>query len=167
MTDDPDRPADVHVRTGDGTPVPELTDALLTKILDEPRSPRDPSIELERGAHDYLRARLLPDGMYELEYCAGDATEIFQMYTSDARMLRDVMFAWIDENPWWRESVAWYRVDPAVEEVRSVLREFDDLLGGLSVLDDIGSSMDDALARADELLADADDPDDQADGRTS
>lgn len=133
--------------------MPELTDALLTEILDEPPHPRPPSIEVERGAHDYIRARLLADGMYELEYCAGEATELFQMYTSDARMVRDVMFAWIEENPWWRESVAWYRVDPAVEEVRSVLREFDDLLGGLTVLDDIESSMDDALARADELLA--------------
>lgn len=153
MTDDPDRPADVHVRTGDGTRVPELTDDLLTELLGEPPDPAGPFIVLNRGDHDYLQTRLLPDGVYEIEHRADGSDEQFQMYTSDARLVRDVMWAWVDEDPWWRDAVAWYRVDPAVAEVQSVLRDFEGLLGGISVLDGIEAAMDDALARADELLA--------------
>ncbi|WP_433664824.1 hypothetical protein ACQPW1_23310 [Nocardia sp. CA-128927] len=153
MTDDPDRPADVHVRTGDGTPVPELTDDLLTELLDEPPDPECPFIVINRGDHEYIQTRLLPDGVYEIEHRADASDEQFQVYTPDARLVRDVMWAWVDEDPWWRDAVAWYRVDPAVAEVQSVLRDFDDLLGGMAVLDGIQASMDDAMARADELLA--------------
>ncbi|MFG1796109.1 hypothetical protein [Nocardia sp. NPDC049149] len=153
MTDDPDR-ADVHVRTGDGTPVPDLTDDLLSEMLDEPPDPECPFIVINRGDHEYIQTRLLPDGVYELEHRAADADGLFQMYTPDARHVRDVMWAWVDQNPWWRDAVAWYPVDPAVAEVQSMLHEFDDLLGGISVLDGIEATMDDALARADELLAD-------------
>ncbi|GAA5090233.1 hypothetical protein [Nocardia iowensis] len=153
MTDDLDRAAEVHVRTGAGTPVPELTDALLTELLDDPPDPQCPAILINRGDHAYIRARLLPDGVYELEHRADGADEQFQMYTPDARLVRDVMWAWVDENPWWRDGVAWYRVDPAVAEVQSALREFEDLLGDMSVLDGIQETMDDAMARADELLA--------------
>ncbi|WP_107656309.1 hypothetical protein [Nocardia suismassiliense] len=153
MTDDPDRPADVHVRTGAGTPVPELTDDVLTGMLDEPPDPECPCIVIDRGDHDYIQTRLLPDGVYEIEHRGGGSDELFQMYTSDARLVRDVMWAWVDDDPWWRDTVAWYRVDPAVAEVQSVLHDFEDLLGGVSVLDGIEAAMDDAMARADELLA--------------
>lgn len=153
MTDDPDRPADAHVRTGAGTPVPELTDDLLAAMLDEPPDPECPFIVINRGEHAYIQTRLLPDGVYEIEHRADGSAELFQVYTPDARLVRDVMWAWLDEDPWWHDAVAWYRVDPAVAEVQSVLRDFDDLLGGIDVLDGIQASMDDALARADELLA--------------
>jgi hypothetical protein len=98
VTDDPDR-ADVHVRTGDGTPVPDLTDDLLAELLDDPPDPDCPFIMINRGDHEYIQTRLLPDGVYELEHRAAGADGLFQMYTSDARHVRDVMWAWVDENP--------------------------------------------------------------------
>lgn len=153
VNDDPDRHADVHVRMGDGTTLPALTDPLLDDLLREPPDPKYPAIVVERGEHAYIQARLLPDGVYELEHRATGSDECFQMYTPDAKFVRDVMWAWIDENAWWRESVGWYRVDPAVAELEAARRELSGLLDGLSVMDGIESVMDDALSRADELLA--------------
>ncbi|WP_433205366.1 hypothetical protein ACQP1G_17880 [Nocardia sp. CA-107356] len=160
VNDDRDRHADVHVRTGDGTTLPALTDPLLDDLLHEPPDPECPAIVVSRGDHAYIQARLLPDGVYELEHRADGADECHQIYTPDARLVRDVMWAWIDEDPWWRDSVGWYRVDPAVAELEATRRELSGLLDGLSVMDGIESAMDDALARADELLA-MDLPDDE------
>jgi hypothetical protein len=153
VNDDPDRHADVHVRTGDGTTLPALTDPLLDDLLREPSDPHYPSIVLSRGDHDYIQARLLPDGVYELEYRADGSDDRFQMYTPDGRLVRDVLWAWVDANTWWCDSVAWYRLDPAIAELEATRRELAGLLDGLSVMDTMESAMDDALARADELLA--------------
>ncbi|WP_157124036.1 hypothetical protein [Nocardia pseudovaccinii] len=153
VNDDPDRHAEVHVRTGDGTTLPALTDPLLDDLLREPPDPEYPAIVVERGEQAYIQARLLPDGVYELEHRAAASDECFQIYTPDAKFVRDVMWAWIDENAWWRESVGWYRLDPAVAELEAARRELSGLLDGLSVMDGIESAMDDALSRADELLA--------------
>lgn len=133
--------------------MPELTDDVLTELFDEPPDPECPFIVINRGDDAYIQTRLLPDGVYEIEHRAAGSDEHFQVYTPDARLVRDVMFAWVDENPWWCDAVAWYRVDPAVAEVQSVLRDFESLLGGMSVLDGIEATMDDAMARADALLA--------------
>ena len=153
VNDEPDRHADVHVRTGDGTILPALTDPLLDDLLGEPSHPPYPANVVSRGEHAYIQARMLPDGVYELEHRADGTDECYQMYTPDARLVRDVMWAWIDENLWWRDRVGWYRVDPAVAELEATRRELSGLLDGLSVMDGIESAMDDALARADELLA--------------
>lgn len=153
VNDDLDRHADVHARTGDGTTLPALTDPLLDDLLREPSAAKYPAIVVERGEQAYIQARLLPDGVYELEHRATGSDESFQMYTPDAELVRDVMWAWIDEDAWWRDGVGWYRVDPAVAELEAARRELSDLLDGLSVMDGIESAMDDALNRADELLA--------------
>ncbi|MGY4099058.1 hypothetical protein ACW2Q0_05765 [Nocardia sp. R16R-3T] len=153
VNDDPDRHADVHVRTGDGTTLPALTDPLLDELLREPRDPKYPAIVVQRGEHAYIQARLLPDSVYELEQRAAGSDERFQLYTPDAQLVRDVMWAWIDENAWWRDGVGWYRVDPLVAELEAARRELSGLLDGLSVMNGIESAMDDVLNRADELLA--------------
>ncbi|MFD0363368.1 hypothetical protein ACFQZZ_18130 [Nocardia sp. GCM10030253] len=152
MSDDPDPHADVHVRTGDGITVPQLTDPLLDDLLSAPPDPECPFIAISRD-DDYIQTRRLPDGVYELEHRAGSPDGLFQMYTPDAGLVRDVMWAWIDSNPWWRDGVAWFPVDPAIAELETTRRELEGLLDGFTVMDDIQSSMDAALARADELLA--------------
>ncbi|MEU6191751.1 hypothetical protein [Nocardia sp. NPDC047038] len=156
-------PTDVRIRTGDGTQLPELTEEALGDLLGEPAGPEDAVLELSRADLHEIRARLLPDAVYELEHRAGSATESFQMYTSDPVLVRDVLWAWLCDDPWWRDSVAWFPVDPAIAELRAVQDELTGLLDGLTVMDDLTAGMDAALARADELLAselppDADDP---------
>ncbi|MFR9770044.1 hypothetical protein [Nocardia sp. SC052] len=146
-------PTDVRIRTGDGTQLPELTEKALGDLLGEPAGPEDAALELSRADLHEIRARLLPDGVYELEHRAGSATESFQMYTSDPVLVRDVLWAWLCDDPWWRDSVAWFPVDPAIAELRAVQDELTGLLDGLTVMDDLTAGMDAALARADELLA--------------
>ncbi|WP_228001116.1 hypothetical protein [Nocardia australiensis] len=153
MSDDPDRHDDVHVRTGDGATVPHLTGPLLDDLLSAPPDPGCPFLTVSRGDHDHIRARLLPDGVYELEYRAGSGDEVFQVYTPDAVLVRDVMWAWIDGDRWWRDGVAWFPVDPAIAELETTRRELEGLLDGLTVMDDIESTMDQAMARVDELMA--------------
>ncbi|MCC3332550.1 hypothetical protein [Nocardia abscessus] len=157
-------PTDVRIRTGDGTPLPDLTEDALGDLIDEPADPEHPILELSRADLHDIRARLLPDGVYELEHRAGSATETFQMYTSDPVLVRDVLWAWLSDDPWWHDSVAWFPVDPAIAELRAVQDELAGLLDGLTLMDGLTAGMDAALARADELLAlevapEADDPD--------
>ncbi|MFF7945081.1 hypothetical protein ACFZC5_35875 [Nocardia gamkensis] len=157
-------PTDVRIRTGDGTHLPELTEDALGDLLDEPAGPEHAILELSRADQHEIRAKLLPDGLYELEHRAGSATESFQMYTSDPVLVRDVLWSWLSDDPWWHESVAWFPIDPAIAELRAVQDELAGLLDGLSVMDDLTAGMDAALARADELLAldfpsNPDDPD--------
>ncbi|WP_406275010.1 hypothetical protein OH799_02250 [Nocardia sp. NBC_00881] len=153
MSTNPRRPADVRIRAGDGTPLPELTEAMLGDLLEKPPDPDCLILELSRADLHDIRARLLSDGVYELEYRAGSANESFQMYTSDAVLVRDVLRAWLSDDPWWHDAVAWYRVDPAIAELQAVQEELAGMLDGLTVLDDVTASMDAALARADELMA--------------
>ncbi|WP_327115345.1 hypothetical protein OHB12_01230 [Nocardia sp. NBC_01730] len=153
MSTHPHQPADVRIRAGDGPPLPELTQAELGDLLEEPPDPDRPILELSRADLHDIRARLLPDGVYELEHRAGSANESFQLYTSDAVLVRDVLRAWLSDDPWWHDAVAWYRVDPAIAELQAVQEELAELLDGLTMMDDLTASMDAALARADELMA--------------
>ncbi|MGY1948029.1 hypothetical protein [Nocardia asiatica] len=152
-------PTDVRIRTGDGTPLPELTEDALGDLIDEPAGAEHAILELSRAELHDIRARLLPDGVYELEHRAGSATQTFQMYTSDPVLVRDVLWAWLSDDPWWRDSVAWFPVDPAIAELRAVQDELAGLLDGLTSMDGLTAGMDTALARADELLAQAEDTD--------
>ncbi|MGK8524253.1 hypothetical protein ACRS6B_23085 [Nocardia asteroides] len=146
-------PTGVRIRTGDGTPLPELTEDALGGLLDGPAGPQHAVLELSRaGLHD-IRAGLLPDGVYELEYRAGSATESFQMYTPDPVLVRDVLWSWLSGDSWWHDAVAWFPVDPAIAELRAVHGELAGLLDGLTGLDGITADLDAALARADALLA--------------
>ncbi|WP_155980916.1 hypothetical protein [Nocardia sp. CNY236] len=146
-------PTDVRIHAGDGMPLPELTEAALGDLLDTPPGRDCPILELSRGGSHEIRAKLLPDGVYEVEHRAGSAAESFQMYTSDAALVRDVLWAWLSGDPWWRDAVAWYPVDPAIAELRAVHDELAGLLDCLIGMNDATTDMDAVLARADELLA--------------
>ncbi|MEV6278776.1 hypothetical protein [Nocardia sp. NPDC051832] len=155
---------ELRVRTGAGDDLGALTDLMLDELLDAPAAPADPFLEIERAGGRRIRARLLPDLVYQLSHHS-DAGE-FELYTSDPTLVRDILWAWVDEEPWWLDRVAWSPVDPAIAEIESMRVEMAGMLDGMSLLDDIGSTMDDALARADELLGmdwDAEDSGPQAD----
>ncbi|WP_067848898.1 hypothetical protein [Nocardia lijiangensis] len=111
-----------------------------------------PFLELARGERDWIRARHLPDGMYELQHRGVGDPRRFELYTSDHRLVRDVLCAWLDGAPGWSESAVWSPVDPAIEELEQVRNELSGLLGGLTMLDDLEAGLDLALARADELM---------------
>ncbi|MEU7767318.1 hypothetical protein AB0B25_19580 [Nocardia sp. NPDC049190] len=158
MSTPPRDSADVRIRAGDRTSLSELTEAVLGDLLDEPLDPHCPLLELSRGDLHHIRTRLLADGVYELEHRAG-STASFQLYTSDPVLVRDVLWAWLSDDPWWHTAVAWFPVDPEIAELRAVRDDLTGLLDGmtvldgLSALDDLTASMDAALARADELMA--------------
>ncbi|MEU7632213.1 hypothetical protein AB0C34_19835 [Nocardia sp. NPDC049220] len=158
MSTPPRDSTDVRIRAGDGTALPELTEAVLGDLLDEPPDPHCPILELTRGGLHDISARLLDDGVYELEHRAGSTTSS-QMYTSDPVLVRDVLWAWLCDDPWWHTAVAWFPVDPEIAELQAVRDDLTGLLdgmtvlGGLTELDDLTASMDAALARADELMA--------------
>ncbi|MGW4364180.1 hypothetical protein ACWEKT_00925 [Nocardia takedensis] len=125
-----------------------VTDGL--RDLAEGRAPR---LELARGAHEWIEATHLPDGVYRLAHRRPEDPDTHELYTGDPVLLRDICFAWIDRDPWWRERVAWSRVDPAVAELESVRGELTDFLDGFGLLDSLTGELDDAMARADDLLA--------------
>ncbi|MET8778525.1 hypothetical protein ABZV58_26270 [Nocardia sp. NPDC004654] len=143
MREDPSRPADdpdpTWVRTEFGAAVPQ-----------------HPFLELARGTGDWIRARRLPDGIYELQHRGGEDPRSFELYTSDHCLVRDLLCAWLDDAPGWSEAAVWSPVDPAIEELERVRSELSGLLGGLTMLDDLGAGLDLALARADELMGDLD-----------
>ncbi|MGV9817323.1 hypothetical protein [Nocardia xishanensis] len=111
-----------------------------------------PFLELARGERAWIRARRLPDGLYELQHRDGDDLRRFEVYTSDHCLVRDLLCAWLDGAADWSEGVIWSPVDPAIEELERVRNELSGLLGGLTLLDDLGAGLDMALARADELM---------------
>ncbi len=107
---------------------------------------------MARGEREWIRARRLSDGMYELQHRRGDDPRRFEVFTSDHCLVRDVLCAWLDDASGWSEGVVWSPVDPAIEELERVRSELSGLLGGLTMLDDLGAGLDLALARADELM---------------
>ncbi|WP_067862598.1 hypothetical protein [Nocardia shimofusensis] len=124
-----------------------------------PGDPEHTVLELARGEHHWLRARMLPEGLYELRYRDGPGDDRFELFSSDHVLVRDILFAWLDESSWWREGVAWSPIDPAISEIESVRDELSELLGGFSLLgalEDLDAGLDDALRRADELLGEPD-----------
>lgn len=125
-----------------------------------PGDPERTMLELARGEQHWLRARMLPEGLYELRCRDGSGADRFELFTSDHLLVRDILFAWLDENPWWRDAPAWSRIDPAISEIEAFRDELSELLGGFSLLgalEDLDAGLDDAMRRADELLEDAGD----------
>ncbi|MEV0247823.1 hypothetical protein AB0H76_14620 [Nocardia sp. NPDC050712] len=162
MSENADIESEIQVRATDGSTLSELTDPVLDQLIGGSPRAQDPFIEIERGSGQSIRARLLPDLVYQLTH-RNDVDEEFELYTSDPTLVRDILWAWVDEEPWWLDRVAWSPVDPAIADIEALRQEMAGMLDGMSVLDDIGATMDDALARADELLAmdwDAVDPED-------
>ncbi|WP_040796168.1 hypothetical protein [Nocardia higoensis] len=117
-----------------------------------PGDPERSVLELARGEQHWLRARMLPEGLYELRYRDGPGAERFELFSSDHVLVRDILFAWLDENPWWRDGVAWSPIDPAISEIEAVRDELADLLGGF----DLFGTLEDLDAGLDELLGEPD-----------
>lgn len=144
-----DSPA-VVVHVGDGVDAPRAVDPARPGPAPTDPAPDHPFLLLTRAGDERIQARYLDDGSYELEHTSG--SESRQLYTSDALLVRDVVWSWIQQDGWWSETVAWLTVDPAVAELRALHAELSDMLDGMSVLDAVTGELDSALARADELL---------------
>ncbi|WP_328401472.1 hypothetical protein [Nocardia sp. NBC_00403] len=107
---------------GDGTTLPYLTKELVEDLLADPPDPNNPFLVIEREEQNYVQTCLDSDGVYELEYREGSEGEHFRVHTSDRSLVRDVVWAWSTDNPWWRDAVQWRNVDLTIEEL-SRLRE--------------------------------------------
>ncbi|TDP37893.1 hypothetical protein DFR75_104245 [Nocardia ignorata] len=137
----------VHV--GDGAGAPRAVDPARPGADAVNPAPDHPFLLLTRGP-DHIQARYLPDGTYEIEHIAG--TDHRHLFTTDAVLVRDVVWSWIQGDTWWSHTVAWTTVDPALAEIDALRAELTDMLDGMSLLDSVTDDLDAALARADELL---------------
>ena len=122
---------EVVVHVGDGSQEPHPV--LLTRI-----------------ATDRIQARYLDDGTYELEHTTG--AEHRQLFTTDALLVRDIVWSWIQRDTWWSDTVAWTTVDPAIAELHALHTELSGMLDGMSLMDGVTDELDRALSRTDELL---------------
>ncbi|MFC4372786.1 hypothetical protein ACFO5K_01630 [Nocardia halotolerans] len=141
---------EVVVHVGDGSDVPRAVDPAHPGPAARDPAPDHPFLLLTRPA-EQLQARYLDDGAYELEYATGP--EHRRLFTTDARLVRDIVWSWIQRDRWWCDTVAWTTVDPAIAELDALRTELSDLLDGMSVMDTVTADLDQALARADELLS--------------
>ncbi|MGW5437290.1 hypothetical protein [Nocardia asteroides] len=141
---------EVVVHLGDGSGVPRAVDPADPGIAATDPAPDHPFLLLTRAGDERLQARLLDDGTYEIEH-ADDAARR-QVFTTDALLVRDIVWSWIQRDHWWRDTVAWTTVDPDIAELDALRAELTDMLDGLSVMDSVTGELDRALARADELL---------------
>ncbi|MEU4596580.1 hypothetical protein [Nocardia sp. GTS18] len=140
---------EVVVHVGDGSGAPRAVDPARPGADAVNPAPDHPFLLLTRGP-DHIQARYLPDGTYEIEHIAG--TDHRHLFTTDAVLVRDVVWSWIQRDTWWSDTVAWTTVDPALAEIDALRAELTDMLDGMSLLDSVTDDLDAALARADELL---------------
>lgn len=97
--------------------LPYLTESILDEILETPPDPRDPAFEVTRAPMCHIRARRLPEDIFELEH--RDLDEFFRLYTDDAILVRKTIWAWATRDPWWQQAIAWQPVDaPAARRRR-------------------------------------------------
>ncbi|MFI8974412.1 hypothetical protein ACIGO9_16105 [Nocardia asteroides] len=141
---------EVVVHLGDGSAVPRAVDPAAPGSAATDPAPDHPFLLLTRAADERLQARLLDDGTYEIEHADGGDRR--QVFTTDALLVRDIVWSWIQRDRWWRDTVAWTTVDPDIAELDALRAELTDMLDGLSVMDSVTGELDRALARADELL---------------
>lgn len=144
-----DRP-EVVVHVGDGADAPREVDPARPGADAADPAPDHPFLLLTRGSTDRIQARYLDDGAYELEHRTG--SEHRQLFTTDALLVRDVIWSWIQRDRWWCDTVAWTTVDPAIADIDALRAELSDMLDGMSVMESVTDELDSALARADELL---------------
>ncbi|GGN92933.1 hypothetical protein [Nocardia rhizosphaerihabitans] len=141
---------EVVVHLGDGSGAPRAVDpADLGADAPDP-APDHPFLLLTRTETEYIQARYLDEGTYELEHV--DGADHRQLFTTDALLVRDIVWSWIQRDSWWRDTVAWTTVDPAVAELNALRAELSEMLDGISIMDSVTDELDRALARADELL---------------
>ncbi|WP_446222138.1 hypothetical protein ACTWPB_20145 [Nocardia sp. IBHARD005] len=141
---------EVVVHVGDGSEEPHLVDPARPGACATDPAPEHPFLLLTRTPTDRIQARYLDDGTYELEHTTG--AEHRQLFTTDALLVRDIVWSWIQGDTWWSDTVAWTTIDPAIAELHALHTELSDLLDGISLMDSVTDELDRALARADELL---------------
>lgn len=154
----------IQVTTGDIT-LPYLTESILDEILETPPDPSDPGLQVTRAPMCHIRARLLPDEVFELEHRDLDA--FFRLYTDSATLVRKIVWTWAVRDPWWQEAIAWQPVEAPVvrrrppepaDDIDAVLAEMRRMadepplelgaLGLLSTFDDLDSRTQAILDRA-------------------
>lgn len=141
----------IQVTTGNIT-LPYLTESILDEILETPPDPRDPALQVTRAPMCHIRARRLPDEIFELEHRDLDA--FFRLYTDNAPLVRKTIWAWAIRDPWWQQAIAWQPVDTPVaprgrpvpeDDIDAVLAELRQMadepppeLGALELLSTLG-----------------------------
>ncbi|PKV98270.1 hypothetical protein [Nocardia fluminea] len=141
---------EVVVHVGDGSQEPHPVDPARPGASAADPAPEHPFLLLTRTATDRIQARYLDDGTYELEHTTG--AEHRQLFTTDALLVRDIVWSWIQRDTWWSDTVAWTTVDPAIAELHALHTELSGMLDGMSLMDGVADELDRALSRADELL---------------
>ncbi|MGV9637180.1 hypothetical protein ACWDO0_23690 [Nocardia rhamnosiphila] len=161
--------ARVPVTAGDFR-LPYLTESILDEILETPPDPRDPALKVIRAPMCHIRARRLPEEIFELEHRDLDA--FFQLYTDDAILVRKTIWAWATGDPWWQQAIAWQPIDapdsrrrrPPEDDIDSVLAELRQMaeetpfeLGALDLISALGDVDNQAQAILDRANIDAPD----------
>ena len=141
---------EVVVHVGDGSQEPHPVDPARPVASAADPAPEHPFLLLTRIATDRIQARYLDDGTYELEHTTG--AEHRQLFTTDALLVRDIVWSWIQRDTWWSDTVAWTTVDPAIAELHALHTELSGMLDGMSLMDGVTDELDRALSRTDELL---------------
>ncbi|MFD4459362.1 hypothetical protein [Nocardia sp. NPDC058480] len=154
MGEHSDDQPEVVVHVGDGSAEPHPVDPARPGASATDPAPEHPFLLLTRTPTDYIQARYLDDGTYELEHTTG--AEQRQLFTTDALLVRDIVWSWVQRDTWWSDTVAWTTVDPDIAELHALHTELSDMLDGISVMDSVADELDQALSRADELLNDFD-----------
>ncbi|MFD3593084.1 hypothetical protein ACFWU5_10170 [Nocardia sp. NPDC058640] len=149
-----DAQPEVVVHLGDGSHTPSPIDPARPGTVAADPSADHPFLVLTRTPTDRIQARYLDDGTYELEHTTD--TDHRQLFTTDARLVRDILWSWIQRDTWWSDTVAWTTIDPAIVELHALHTELSDMLAGISLMDSATDELDQALSRADELLSDFD-----------
>ncbi|MFC6010674.1 hypothetical protein [Nocardia lasii] len=145
---------EVVVHLGDGSDAPRPVDPARPGIAATAPAPEHPFLLLTRTPTDTIQARYLADGTYEVEHTRGPQHR--HLFTTDALFVRDIVWSWIQRDPWWSDTVAWTTPDPAVADLHALHTELSTLLDGLTLMDSATTDLDRALTRADNLLADFD-----------
>lgn len=99
-----------------GVRIPFLTRELLADLVFHPQWP-DPEaayLIVERADQDFIQA-WLEDGTYRFEYREDGPESHFVVYTDDAALVIEVMWAWVIKDDSWRTAVDWEFTDLACE----------------------------------------------------
>lgn len=117
---DPRGRVDVHVTLGESREtwyatdayraLPYLTTALLEDIIVGAGDPDDPYLFVRRDDQTYIRAQR-HEYVYALEYRAGSATEHYRVTTMHHDRVRQVIWAWLHDDPACTVALPWRRID--------------------------------------------------------
>ncbi|MFI5715649.1 hypothetical protein [Nocardia sp. NPDC051750] len=123
----------IKVTTGNFT-LPYLTESILDEILETPPDPRDPALQVTRAPMCHIRARRLPEDIFELEHRDLDA--FFQLYTDNATLVRKTIWAWAIRDPWWQQAIAWQPTDASTRHHDEPADDIDAVLAELRQMAD-------------------------------